>query len=103
MFERRAKGSKYVQGFSYVCIIIAVVLAIGGAYLEMNFLSSIIFYIIMSAILYLLSTRFKENKNAWIFVVICGIVIFVFTLSLVGLILGIALIISAIEMKKELE
>ena len=103
MFERRAKGSKYVQGFSYLCIIIAVVLAIAGAYLEMNLLSSIIFYIIMAVVLYLLSTRFNENKWAWIFVAICGIVLIIGNLTLVRLILGIALIIAAIEMKKELD
>ncbi|WP_407415019.1 hypothetical protein [Methanobrevibacter sp.] len=104
MFENRTKGAQLVKRISYFYLLVAVLVIVATAIFGISgFSLNIIFYIIMSAVLYLLSTRFQENKNTWIFVVICAIITIIWTLSLIGLVLTILLIVAANDMRKELE
>ena len=104
MFENRTKGAQLVKRISYFYLLIAVLVIVATAIFGVSAFSlNIIFYIIMSVVLYLLSTRFQENKNTWIFIVICAIITIIWTLSLIGLVLTILLIVAANDMKKELE
>ena len=104
MFENRARGAQLVKRISYFYLIIAALVLIASLALGLSaFIINVPFYVIMFVALYLLSTRFKDNKNTWIFVVICAIITLIWALSLLGLVLCILLIVGANDMKKELE
>ena len=103
MFENRAKGAQLVKRIAYFYLIVAILIAIAIAVMKVDiFSTNILCYIIMFPILYLLSTKFKDNKNTWIFVVICAIITLVLTLKPIGLILAILSIVAANDMRKEL-
>lgn len=104
MFENRAKGAQLVKRVSYFYLVVAILIAIAIVVMKVDiFSTNILCYIIMFPILYLLSTKFKDNKNTWIFVVICAIITLVLTLKPMGLILAILSIVAANDMKKELD
>lgn len=104
MFENRVRGTQLVKRISYFYLLITIVVIIAILALGLNVLIiDIPFYVIMFLAVYLLSTKYAENKYAWIFVVICAIITLVWTLSLLGLVLCILLIIGANDMKKELD
>ena len=104
MFENRVKGVQLVKRISYFYLLIAIVVIIAILVLGLTvFIIDIPFYAIMFLVLYLLSTKFQENRNAWIFVVICAVITIIWTLSLLGVVLGILLIVAANDMKKELD
>lgn len=104
MFENRARGAQLVKRISYFYLIIAVLVVIAIFALGLNVLIvDVPFYAIMFVALYLLSTKFQDNKNTWIIVVIIAIITIVWTLSLLGVVLTILLIVGANDMKKELK
>ncbi len=104
MFENRVRGAQLVKRISYFYLLITIVVIIAILALGLTvFIIDIPFYVIMFIALYLLSTKFAKNKYAWIFVAICAIITLLWTLSLLGLVLCILLIIAANDMKKELE
>ena len=104
MFENRARGAQLVKRISYFYLIIAILAVIVTFVLGINiFITNIIFYIIMFAALYLISTKFKDNEKTWILVVICAIITLLWTLSLAGIALFIILIIAADDIRKELD
>ena len=64
MFENRVKGVQLVKRISYFYLIIAILAVIVTFVLGINiFITNIIFYIIMFAALYLISTKFKDNEK----------------------------------------
>ena len=105
MFENRPKGSKLVKRISYIylalMILFIISVAIVGPYDA--FIISAILYLILAVVLYLLSTKYADNKNTWIFVINCGIITFIRLLNIVGILFAVLLIIAANDMKKELE
>ena len=104
MFENRARGADLVKRMSYFYLLISVLVIIATAAFGVSVFSlNIIFYLIMFIVLYILSTKFRENKNTWIFIVICAIITIVWSLSLIGIVLAILLIVAANDMRKELD
>ena len=104
MFENRARGAQLAKNVSYFYIIVAVLVVIATLIIGVSaFILNAIFYIIMFAILYSIATRFKNHRYAWIFVALCGIVTLIWSLSFIGLVLAILLIVAANDMKKELD
>ncbi len=104
MFENRLKGVQLVKRISYFYLIVAIFITIVTVVMGLNFFSTNIpCYVIMFVALYLISTKFQDNKNAWIFVVICAIITLLWTLSLIGVALTLLLLVAANDMKKELD
>ena len=103
MFENRARGADLVKRMSYFYLLISVLVIIATVAFGVSIFSiNIAFYLIMFIVLYILSTRFRENKNIWIFIVICAVITVLWSLSLIGVILAILLIVAANDMRKEL-
>lgn len=68
MFENRARGADLVKRMSYFYLLISVLVIIATVAFGVSVFSiNIAFYLIMFIVLYILSTRFRENKNIWIF------------------------------------
>ena len=105
MFEHRVRGAQLVKNISYTFLIIAIFLIIVRATFGFAEITdaSILFYIIMAIVLYLISTKLKENKYAWILVVICAIITVVLHFKLVGIAFAILLVSAANDIKKELD
>lgn len=104
MFENRARGADLVKRMSYFYLLISVLVIIATVAFGVSIFSiNIAFYLIMFIVLYILSTRFRENKNTWIFIVICAVITVLWSLSLIGVILAILLIVAANDMRKELD
>lgn len=103
MFENRARGADLVKRMSYFYLLISVLVIIATVAFGVSVFSiNIIFYLIMFIVLYILSTKFRENKNTWIFIVICAVITVLWSLSLLGVVLAILLIVAAYDMRKEL-
>lgn len=103
MFENRARGADLVKRMSYFYLLISVLVIIATVAFGVSVFSiNIAFYLIMFIVLYILSTKFRENKNTWIFIVICAVITILWSLSLIGVILAILLIVAANDMRKEL-
>ena len=104
MFENRVKGAELAKNVSYLCfvcivlVIIAAVLA-GQSILALN----AVFYAIIGIILYFLSTRYSDNSHTWIAIIICGIITLIWTLSILGLVIAILLVVAGNDMRKELD
>ena len=104
MFENRMRGAELVKRLSYLYIgIAAFVLIVILIFGFIDFFIAVPFYIIMSIVLYLLSTRFKNNKYTWIYVIICAAITLLWTLNLFGVMIFLLLSLAANDMKKELD
>ena len=105
MFENRIRGAQLAKRVSYAYLIFAIILIIAGLVLEGYgvLLISGIFYMIMFIAVYLLSTRYDENKNTWILLIICAIITIIATHGMLAIAFAILLLVSANDMRKELD
>lgn len=104
MFENRIRGAQLAKNVSYLYIIIAVLVIIGTILIGINIYAlNIIFYLIMFAAVYLMATKYKDNKYAWIFIAISGIITLIWSLSILGFAIAVLSIVAANDMRKELE
>ena len=106
MFENRIKGAQLAKRVSYVYLIFAIILLVAGFALNGysdRFIISGIFYIIMFIVVYFLSTKYGENKNTWILLIICAIITIIATHGMLAIAFAILLLVSANDMRKELD
>ena len=105
MFENRIRGAQLAKRVSYVYLIFAIILIIAGLVLEGYgvLLISGIFYMIMFIAIYLLSTRYGEYKHTWILLIICAIISIIVTHGMLAIAFAILLLVSANDMRKELD
>ena len=105
MFENRIRGAQLAKRVSYAYLIFAIILIIAGLVLGGYgvLLISGIFYIIMFIVVYFLSTKYGENKNTWILLIICAIITIIATHGMLAIAFAILLLVSANDMRKELD
>lgn len=105
MFENRIKGAQLAKRLSYAYLICAIILIISGfALVGYDILiTSGIFYAIMFVAVYLLSTKFSENKYTWILLIICAVISIIFAHGMLSIAFAILLLICANDMRKELD
>ncbi|MBE6490278.1 MAG: hypothetical protein E7Z83_05410 [Methanobrevibacter sp.] len=106
MFENRIRGAQLAKRVSYVYLIFAIILLVAGFALNGysdRFIISGIFYIIMFIVVYFLSTKYGENKNTWILLIICAIITIIATHGMLAIAFAILLLVSANDMRKELD
>lgn len=104
MFENRIRGTRLSKSVSYLYIVMAVLSIV--LVMILNTPATVIstaFYIIMFIVVYLISTKFENNKNTWIYLLICGIITLIFSLSILGLCIAVLLAVAANDIRKELE
>ena len=105
MFENRIRGAQLAKRVSYAYLIFAIILVIAGFALVGYdvLLISGVFYAIMFVAIYLISTKFGENKHAWILLIVCAIITVVVTQGILSIVFAILLLVSANDMRKELD
>ena len=104
MFEKRAKGAELSKRVGYFYIILAILVLVAAVLLDSSAIAiGVAFYLVMFAVVYLLSTKFKDNRYTWICLIICAIATLLFSLSLVGLCLALLLAVAANDLRKELD
>lgn len=105
MFEKRAKGAELSKRVSYFYIVMAIIVIVASILLN-NHVTAIVgtaFYIVMFVVVYLLSTKYHDNENTWIFLIVCAVATALFSLSILGIGLAILLCVAANDMRKELD
>ncbi len=105
MFENRIKGAQLAKKVSYAYLICAIILIVTGFVLNGydKLIIGGIFYALMFVIIYLISTKFSENKYRWILLIICAIITIIVTHGMLSIAFAILLIICANDMRKELD
>lgn len=105
LFENRIRGAQLAKRVSYAYLIFAIILLIAGLVLKGGevLLFSGIFYITMFIAVYLLSTKYSEYKYAWILLIICAVISIIITRGMLAIAFAILLLVSANDMRKELD
>ena len=102
MFENRTKGADLAKNVSYGYILMAILTAIAAMISPSNFfMSTVVFYMMMFFVIFILAIKFREHRYLWILLIICGIVTLLWSISILGILLTLLLFVSANDLRKE--